>query len=100
MTAEVVAGIAGFGLSLVLSYFPFIKDQFNKLTGDYKRTVMGGAILLSGFGGLVWQCGGLAQACVVANWQTFALATLLALAANQGGYVLLVQGKADKSAAP
>lgn len=45
MTAEILASLVGSVLSLVFSYTPGLKAKFDALSTDYKRLVMGGAII-------------------------------------------------------
>lgn len=48
MTSQLLSAIAGIVLSLAFAYIPPLKKFFDSIGSDYKRTVMGAAIILVG----------------------------------------------------
>jgi hypothetical protein len=46
MSAELLASLAGSVLSLIFSYVPGLKSKYDALSTDYKRLVMGGALVV------------------------------------------------------
>ena len=56
MSENQYAALAGVILSLVLSYFPYLKDKFEVLRPDYKQLIMLGLIAVVVFGRLGLGC--------------------------------------------
>ena len=92
LSAETISAIAGAALSLLFAYLPGLSGWFTGLTGDYKRLVMAGSLLLT--------CGvilGLSCASLL-NWVTcdqsgiVKMVTLFvsALIGNQTAYTFVV----------
>ena len=90
---QLISSVAGAALSLLLAYIPGLNTQFDKLSTDGKRSVMGLLIILAALGSLVYQCGGFQDACLRANWLDAGGNLFMALTANQGAYKLLVEGR-------
>ena len=55
---ELISSIAGVLLSLAFSYIPGAKDWFAKLSGEYKRLVMLGSLLLASAAVMLLACTG------------------------------------------
>ncbi|MFZ2470652.1 MAG: hypothetical protein WAW52_01795 [Methanothrix sp.] len=85
-TEDALSVIVGVGLSLLFSYFPGVSLWYNtKLTGNYKRLVMMGAILLAVLVIYGMACYGLVKgvACTQAGFWDGAKWFVLTLISNQ-----------------
>ena len=90
MTPEAIASTAGVILSLVLSYFPVVKNWYNPLPNEQKVTATGVLLVLVTAGTLLYKCQG-QFACLTTDWP-LALSTLVAaLVANQSAYLIAVK---------
>lgn len=96
MTAELLASVAGVVLSLAFSYVPGLRPWFDKLSSDYKRLVMLGALLVVAVGAFGLACIGqyAALTCDEAGAWTLVKAFLAAAVANQAAYALTPRGAA------
>ena len=94
MTPEALTATVALVLSLVLSYFPFVKTWYDPLPNPQKVTATGILLILVTAATLGYNCradpAGIA-ACVTANWQGALSALVAALVANQASYTLLVK---------
>lgn len=90
MTAKQLTVMASAAISLICSYIPGVKDWYEALTGDYKRMLMGAAIVLVAAGAFGLSCAGILSDVTCSQNGAVELVTLvlLALSANQGMYLL------------
>jgi len=95
MTPELLGSIAGIVLSLVFSYVPKVKDSFGALSGDYKRLVMLGMLLLTAVGIFGLSCLNWYNlvACDVTGIKDLVEIFILSAVANQGAYMLTPKGE-------
>ena len=102
MSPETLTLIAGAALSLLFSYVPGLNVKFAALSGDVKRLIMAGVLLVvsaaifglscAGYGaeiGVTLDC---SKEGVIGLVKVF----ILALIANQGAYALTVKTEAVK----
>ena len=94
MSEQVVSLAAGILLSLIFSYFPGVKEWFNGLSGDYKRLIMLGSLLLVSLGIFGLGCLGRYEGvtCDVDGLWQVGEVFLLAAIANQSTYTLTNKG--------
>lgn len=94
---ELISSIAGILLSLAFSYIPGAKEWFAKLTGEYKRLVMLGSLLLAAAAIMVLACTGWAAdlginiTCDRPGFIQLLTAFLAAFVANQATYQITPQ---------
>lgn len=97
MTAETLTILAASVLSFAFGYVPKLKDWYDALEATHKRLVMAGlllAIAAAIFGLSCWQIVPpeyQLTTCDSAGFVALVRAYVLALAANQGTYMLLVR---------
>ncbi len=88
MTAELLLGIVGVALSLALEYIPGLARWYETLTPDWKRAIIGIALVVATAATLALQCTGLVEVpgltCDRRGIIDALAALLIALGANQG----------------
>jgi hypothetical protein len=97
MTSELLAGISGAVLSLLFSYVPGIKAQYDKLTSAQKGLVMLGLLVLVSIGAFGLSCANSplisGVTCDEQGAWGIVSALLVALTANQATYLMAPQKK-------
>jgi hypothetical protein len=94
MSAELLASLAGSVLSLAFSYVPGLTPKYDALTTDYKRLVMGGALIVVAAATYGVSCAGygaqfgFAVACDADGAVGLARIVVAALIANQATFTL------------
>ena len=90
MSTEQISLIVGVLLSLVFSYVPGIKDEFNKLVPNQKRVVMLVLLMIVPLGAFGLSCAGRGDFYVCDYDGLWAVleSFILAAIANQGAYAL------------
>ena len=92
MTAELLAGLAGGLLSLLMSYVPGVNAWYAGLTSVYKSLLMLSALVIVALGVFGLSCAGwtegwgIQQTCDQAGVQRLIAAFIAALVANQATY--------------
>jgi hypothetical protein len=95
MNAELLSGIVAIALSLGFSYIPGLKDLFEKLSGDYKRMVMGIALVVAAGAIFGLSCANVVDSVVCSKDGILGLLSILleALVANQAMFLMTPKGK-------
>lgn len=95
ITPELLAALAGAGLSLVFAYVPGVRDWFARLQPDQRRAVMGLAIIVAAIGALGASCVSLYNAVTCDKDGALILmqCVVSALVANQSVFTLAVKGR-------
>ena len=90
MSSETISTMAGLLLSLVFSYVPRVRDEFDALSPTAKRGLMGACIVAVGCFSFAWGCAGLtdAIACDRAGAVGLLRSIVAALVANQAMYLI------------
>lgn len=91
ITPELLSGLAGAILSLVLSYVPGLSGWWDTLAPDRKRLIMLALLALAAVGIYAADCYGLYATGVCGDWQGLVSVFLAALIANQSVYALSPQ---------
>lgn len=93
MTPELLAAIAGAVLSLLFAYFPWLKEQFDKVPSVWKPLLNAGILLVVSLGLVGAGCLGLVNyfACSLPGVYEALYVWLLALVGNQLAYQVLVR---------
>lgn len=89
ITADQLAAAASILLSLVLSYFPPVRQRFEPLASDSKQLINGVLVIVVGAGAFALSClnwFGLAIACNQQGIEGLVQAVVVALIANSGIY--------------
>lgn len=97
MDSNQLSALAGVLLSLVMSYFPGLREWFAAKDSATKSLVMLGLLALVAVGSLLYKCN-LGVECITANWQGYATALFAAAVANQTTYALSPATKSVKAA--
>ena len=99
MSSESLALVAGVLLSLLFSYVPGLKDWFDKLSGNHKRLVMLGALLVSALGVFGLSCTGRYNfvACETDGAWALIEVFVLAAVANQAAYGFTPEQKGESN---
>jgi len=87
LSLETLASVSGIVLSLLFSYLPGLQQKYDSLSGDYKRLIMAGMLLLTTAGLVVYDCRS-DSACYAASLEPAIRVFVAALVANQGAYLL------------
>ena len=95
MTPELLVSLAGAVLALVFAYFPWVKDQFDKLPSVWKPIVNAGVLLVVALGLVGASCLGIVDyfACSWAGVYNAAMLWLFALVGNNLTYQYLIRQK-------
>ena len=97
MSQEFLVLIAGVVLSLLFSYFPGLNKRYGALSGDTKRLIMLGMLVVVAVGIYALDCGGvlakfapdLAGMCSTSDgWVQVVRAFVMAMIANQSAYAI------------
>lgn len=84
---ELLAGIAGGSLSLIMSYVPGLNNLYERLSPTAKQLVMAFLLLVAAFGSAAWICstpGSAFGTCLRgADWRNYVTALIAALVTNQ-----------------
>jgi hypothetical protein len=93
MTPELLAAITGAVLSLLFAYFPWLKEQFDKVPSVWKPILNAGILLVVALGIVGAGCLGLVNyfACSLDGVYEALYVWLLALVGNQLTYQVLVR---------
>ena len=97
MTVETMSAIAALIISLVCSYIPGIAPKYQALSGEYKRLVMGGLLVLVALVSVGLACTGLGSdfglevTCNRSGVVSVVTALLAALVTNQATYLISPQ---------
>ena len=98
MTVEsLISSIAAILLSLTCSYMPGIAAKYQKLSGENKRLVMGGLLVLAALGSVGLACTGLGAefglevTCSRSGVVSVVTALISALVANQATFLISPQ---------
>ena len=97
MTVETLSASAAMLLSLIISYVPGISTKYQELSGEYKRLVMVGLLLIVAVGTVALACAGLGfdfgleLTCDRIGIVTVLKAFIAALVANQAAYMVSPQ---------
>lgn len=97
MSAEQLASLAGILLSLLFSYVPGLSGWYAALSGEYKRLVMFGLLVLTGAGAYGLSCSGWGSdlvpelSCNQSSLVGLVMVIVRAAIANQAAYLLSPQ---------
>lgn len=98
ITPEMLAALAGAGLSLFLAYVPGVSDWYARQTSDWKRAIMGLAIVLAAVAALGASCASVynAVSCDRDGVVILVQCVFVALVSNQSTYSIAVRGRVIK----
>lgn len=90
MSSEAISMVAGTLISLMFSYVPGVKDQFEELTSTGKRAWLCVFILVVGVSSFIFGCAGLSDvvSCDKSGASGLIRSVMLALIANQTAYII------------
>lgn len=97
MTVETISAIAAMLLSLACSYLPGVAQKYQALSGENKRLVMLGLLVLAALGSVGLACTGLGSdfglevACNRSGVMSVVTALISALVTNQATYLISPQ---------
>ncbi|MHC1730456.1 MAG: hypothetical protein AB9888_00260 [Bacteroidales bacterium] len=98
MTAELLGSISGIVLSLLFSYIPGLSDWYARLTGEKKRLIMAGLLLITALVVFGLSCANLFDlvACSQDGVMGLLKIFITALIANQSAYLITTQPATKK----
>lgn len=90
ITPEFLASVAGIALSLIFSYIPGVKQWYNSLTGEWKRLLMAGLLLVVAAVIYALGCAGIVYgvSCDQSGIIRLISVFVMALVANQSAYLI------------
>jgi len=96
VTPDKMTAFAGIAISLLMSYTPGLNARYAALSGDWKRMIQLGLIVLAAVGIMVTSCQGWYHfvTCTPANVENIVWSVIMAAIANQTAYQLTPQPQA------